>query len=272
MRKKGYLIAALLITVFALFASNAFAVVIGGWTIEPVLGPNGVFPVDDMCNGTPCSKFSYDVSGGGTNVSLIDLLVPVCYDDINGDGITGDNDIMLLSTDPSSGKLLDPGVGDTANGYFGVSILDTRVLKLPYNIMTGNTFRFTFWTTRAKSRNTSIQLKSGNKLFAGIVKGPECYLPVPGTTTYKEVLFDPLHPDSIVKVAYSADGSVLGVYNLDGTPISPLSFTDVQCSVNGGPLKPVSFMTEECLVRLDFHTCLYKNIGGRLYPYSCTTY
>jgi hypothetical protein len=184
MQKKAAisLLATLVVAIVALFVCNEVIaqcnppecfVSKSGYQVEIVKSEGGEFPVPDTCivneTSTPCWKYEYSITGparrkcGSYAVSQIDMLIPVC----------DPNPISILGYNPSGFQQYNPGQGDSTTN-FGIGDLQDYVIKWTYKVNPGDTKRFWVETSLSKAKETSMALKVGSKLEAGVILGPAC--------------------------------------------------------------------------------------------------
>jgi hypothetical protein len=209
--------------------------------------------------------------GTSKNVSTIDILVPVCNSDFNFDGIV-DNLIQISTGDPNGWRSYPPGQG-SSNTNYGMGVYQDSVFEQNFNIPTSG--QFYLHTTRAVSGGTSMGLKIGNSLYAGLILGPACYLPKVASTVEQVIQLDPLIPSRFWTILKDADGTLLQILdennqplalqNLGNSPVwvcvDPILDSSGNYSGCNSSYLPITYMPDG-VGRFGKHTCYYALING----------
>ncbi|MGW8194983.1 MAG: hypothetical protein ACWGOX_12035, partial [Desulforhopalus sp.] len=156
---------------------------------------NDIFPVQDDIY----SIFEYTLDGSATtkNVSIIDMLVPVCSDE------NFLYDDALIATGPASGwTFYEDGDGSPSTN-FGTGVLQYATFERNFDKST-----FDLTTYKASAGPTTVGFKIGSKLYVGEILGPACYRPQMGTVTFQVIT---LNEDKKVRVTKDPTGEVTGV-------------------------------------------------------------
>ncbi|MEJ2695816.1 MAG: hypothetical protein P8013_04135 [Candidatus Sulfobium sp.] len=257
-----------------LSASTCF--VTGGYEVRTVAP---LFPVQ---NPDSTTTFNYTVTPVSTskNISMIDMLVPIC---------SVNNAIQTATGDPNGwGSYGDPYVGQTKGSgspSTGFGLGNMQYFVFEQNFDSSGTFYI--HTTKAASQPTSMALKIGNTLYAGSILGPACYDAGVGSTVSQEFAVDPLvHPGVKLKVEKQSNGNIISVTATDKDgqplPVTTLSLKDYPYWVcldadwhysNGipvydgcnGDLSPVTHIPEGAFLKFGNSSWISYTIGGTTY-------
>jgi hypothetical protein len=230
----------------------------GGYVMRTV----SPFPVQNTDGTTVFNYTLLPLPGTSKNVSLIDLLVPVCNTDLTGDGVA-DNAITIWTGDPNGWHSYVPGAGSSSTN-FGAGITTYVVFEQSFN----SSGPFYLHTTKAIARVTSSAFKIGNSLYSGTILGPDCYVPKVASTVEQVIQLDPLRPGRFITVLKDADGSLLSILDENNQPLALKKLSDspawvcldpiLDSSGNylscNGDLLPITYMPEG-VGRAGKHTC-----------------
>jgi hypothetical protein len=247
---------------------SARCLVIGGYVVRV---DSADFPIQHNDWSTTFLYQIYKLPGTSNNISTINMLVPVCNDDFNLDGIV-DNWISVATGDPNGWKSYPPGQG-SSNTNYGAGVYQYSVFEQSFN----SAGSFYLHTTKASAEPTSIAFKIGSKLHAGTILGPTCYKPQIAGASIQVVPLDPLNPQRFITIMKNADGSLEAVFDENNNPLPLENFASfplwvcvdpiLDASGNylgcSSPFLPITHMPDG-IGRFGTHTCYTAFVGGRL--------
>ena len=237
------------------------------------------FPTQDDVSTT----FSYKLiplQGTTKNVSMIDMLVPVCRDN---------NAIVDVDTGPSSGWYAYPAGEGSSSTNFGEGVFQYFVFEQTFDSSKKDTFYLA--SSKASAGPTSFGLKIGPKLEAGEILGPACFDAQTASVVEQVVQLDLFKdPDRIMTIEQDPSGDLLSVSALDGGEYVSVTVKDLKTfpvwvcvypnldeggkflNCNLGPnlepgMLPITHMPDG-VGRFGENTCYAAFIAGR-YAYYC---
>lgn len=234
----------------------------------------------DTVQDIDSTTFKYDLIAVSTskNVSILDMLVPVCSDD---------NDLYNSETgQPSGWEVYLPGEGSPSTSY-GEGVYQYYVFEQNFN-SPGTVY---LKTPKASVGPTSVAAKIGTKLETDKILGPDCFNAKTASVTEQTVQLDLFKdPDRIMNISQDPSGALLSVSAYDGSgyvpvPVKDLKTFPVWVCVNpvldsngdflrcdpiiGDPdgMLPITYMPDG-VGRFGKNTCYAAFIAGR-YAYYC---